>query len=63
MARLGEYDLASKEDCIDGVCADPIIRIDIEGIIVHPDYDGKNQDIAVLRLEKDAPYTGNKFFV
>lgn len=58
VARLGEYDLSKVEDCVDGVCADKIVRIDVEKIIVHPGYDGKSHDIAVLKLSEDAPYTG-----
>uniref|UniRef100_A0A2H1W881 SFRICE_013123 n=1 Tax=Spodoptera frugiperda TaxID=7108 RepID=A0A2H1W881_SPOFR len=57
VARLGEYDLSKVEDCVDGVCADKIVRIDVEKIIVHPGYDGKSHDIAVLKLAEDAPYT------
>ncbi|XP_075985841.1 uncharacterized protein LOC142982971 [Anticarsia gemmatalis] len=57
VARLGEYDLYSKVDCVQGVCADPVVKIEVEEIIVHPEYDGKEHDIAILRLAKDAPYT------
>ncbi|XP_047036615.1 CLIP domain-containing serine protease B9-like [Helicoverpa zea] len=57
VARLGEYDLYSKEDCVRGVCADPIVRIDVADIIVHPGYSNKEHDIAILRLAEDAPYT------
>ncbi|KAJ8708808.1 hypothetical protein PYW08_010190 [Mythimna loreyi] len=59
VARLGEYDLYSKEDCVRGVCADPTVRINVADIIVHPEYDRLNKlhDIAILRLEEDAPYT------
>ncbi|XP_026735888.1 CLIP domain-containing serine protease B15-like [Trichoplusia ni] len=58
VARLGEYDLSSPEDCVADVCDDPVVRIDVDDIVVHPDYDGKDHDIAVLRLAEDAPYTG-----
>ncbi|CAH0598200.1 unnamed protein product [Chrysodeixis includens] len=57
VARLGEYDINSKVDCVRGVCADPVVRIDIEDITVHPGYDGKEHDIAILRLKEEAPYT------
>nr|XP_021182950.2 phenoloxidase-activating enzyme [Helicoverpa armigera] len=57
VARLGEYDLTSQEDCVNGVCADPIVRLEVEDAIVHPGYDGKNHDLAVLKLAEDAPYT------
>lgn len=58
VARLGEYDLYAKEDCVRGVCADPVVRINVADIIVHPGYGEKTHDIAILRLEEDAPYTG-----
>lgn len=58
MARLGEYDLYSQVDCLEGVCTDAIVKIDIEEITVHPGYDGREHDVAILRLAKDAPYTG-----
>lgn len=58
IARLGEYDVNSKEDCVQGVCADPIVRIKVAEIIVHPNYSNREHDIAILRLEEEAPYTG-----
>ncbi|CAD0205744.1 unnamed protein product [Chrysodeixis includens] len=57
VARLGEYDLSKAGECVAGVCADPVVRIDVAETVVHPDYDGKDHDIAVLRLAEDAPYT------
>lgn len=57
IARLGEYDVNSKEDCVQGVCADPIVRIKVAEIIVHPNYSNREHDIAILRLEEEAPYT------
>lgn len=56
--RLGEYDTASKIDCSEGVCSDKVVRINVTEIFAHPDYVDKQNDIAVLKLEKDAPYTG-----
>ncbi|KAG6464793.1 melanization protease 1 [Manduca sexta] len=55
--RLGEYDLESNPDCVRDICTDPVVRIEVDDIFVHPDYDGKEHDIAVLRLKEDAPYT------
>lgn len=55
--RLGEYDTASKIDCSEGVCSDKVVRINVTEIFAHPDYVDKQNDIAVLKLEKDAPYT------
>lgn len=64
--RLGEYNIVSEPDCVKDVdyiatCADPIMRVGIEEIIVHPEYDpsSNNQfhDIALLRLNKDIEFT------
>ncbi|GBP52153.1 Phenoloxidase-activating enzyme [Eumeta japonica] len=67
--RLGEYDtdnsLATK-DCVPveggGVdCADPPLVIPIELTIPHPDYspsdEARKNDIALIRLQRLAPYT------
>lgn len=57
VARLGEYDLTTDIDCSDGVCTDPLVRIQVAKTIPHPNYDGLSNDIAVLRLGEEAPYT------
>ncbi|CAB3225809.1 unnamed protein product [Arctia plantaginis] len=57
VARLGEYDLLSDKDCVQGVCTDPLVKIDVENVYVHPEYDGREHDIAIVRLAEDAPYT------
>ncbi|XP_075986136.1 serine protease 7-like [Anticarsia gemmatalis] len=57
VARLGEYDLTSDIDCVDGVCGDPIIRLEVIDTIVHPDYDNSDHDIAILKLEADVAFT------
>lgn len=66
--RLGEHDLASKEDCVGGVqpgleyCSDPPLDIEIEEKIVHEDYNPEDinthGDIALLRLKQEVAYTG-----
>lgn len=61
VARFGEYDIYSTKDCVRGVCADPIVRIKVAAIMMHPGYVDKTHDIAILRLEEDAPYTGMYF--
>ncbi|CAB3225811.1 unnamed protein product [Arctia plantaginis] len=57
VARLGEYDLAQSVDCVNGICSSNVIQLQVIEQIVHPDYDGRANDIAVLRLEAEAPYT------
>ncbi|KAF2898237.1 hypothetical protein ILUMI_07939, partial [Ignelater luminosus] len=60
--RLGEWRISTAEDCDEGVsvnCADPVVEINIEKKIVHPEYrrvEGKN-DIALLRLEKNIQFS------
>lgn len=59
--RLGEFDLTTKVDCDDGVCADEPLDVAVEAVVVHPDYtaSSRNQanDIALIRLAYDVPYT------
>lgn len=54
--RLGEYDISTDIDCVNGVCNKPVIEIDIEEAIVHPQYDAQSihryHDIALLRLSQ-----------
>ena len=49
------------EDCTEGTTIIPI-----EKIIAHPNYDPastlRRHDIAILRLESNAPYTGKKLW-
>ncbi|CAH0403400.1 unnamed protein product [Chilo suppressalis] len=54
-ARLGEYDLSKEVDCVDGVCADLPVKLEVVQVTTHEDY--KNHDIAILTLSDDAPYT------
>jgi hypothetical protein len=64
--RLGEYDVRTELDCeniyIGGNGQDCVnsTSIPIEQIIVHPEYDPQTRrnDIALIRLEKLAQYTG-----
>ncbi|XP_059050732.1 phenoloxidase-activating enzyme-like [Achroia grisella] len=63
--RLGEYDTSNNgRDCVlvapgEEDCADPIVTIPIEDTIPHPEYDAitRKNDIALIRLEQNAPYT------
>lgn len=69
--RLGEYDVSfSGADCVQveggGTdCTDPVITIPIERTIPHQNYNPasklRRNDIALLRLAKMAPYTGEGF--
>lgn len=58
VARLGEYDLNTEPDCVQGVCADAVVRINVVEVHIPEGFDGSEEDIAVLELEHDAPYTG-----
>ncbi|XP_059044939.1 CLIP domain-containing serine protease HP8-like [Achroia grisella] len=55
-ARLGEYDVSSDLDCLQGICSETV-DIEISDVFIHPGYDSHRHDIAVLRLAKEAPYT------
>ncbi|XP_071450627.1 CLIP domain-containing serine protease B4-like [Hetaerina americana] len=63
--RLGEHDIDTDPDCktyADGnVCGDPVQDFNIEEVIAHPQYQSesrdKHHDIALLRLDRDAPIT------
>lgn len=64
---MGEYDKSTGIDCVDisggQDCNEEAVTIGIEEIKPHPDYQpskgNEQNDIAVIRLENDAPYTGN----
>ncbi|XP_058812861.1 CLIP domain-containing serine protease B8-like [Topomyia yanbarensis] len=60
--RLGENNLETEVDCDkDGDCADRPVNLEVEQIIPHPDYVStswdKYNDVALLKLAKEAPYT------
>ncbi|XP_064292878.1 phenoloxidase-activating enzyme 1-like [Plodia interpunctella] len=61
LPRLGEYNMSSDPDCEGNICADPPVRMVIQKIFVHPGF-RKNRklsgnDLAILMLEAEAPYT------
>ncbi|XP_053620241.1 CLIP domain-containing serine protease B4-like [Plodia interpunctella] len=61
LPRLGEYNMSSDPDCDGNICADPPVRMVIQKIFVHPGF-RKNRklsgnDLAILMLEAEAPYT------
>lgn len=55
--RLGDWNLTSNPDCSD---CQPVQIVKIAETIPHPYYSvfSKNNDIALLRLEKDIEYNG-----
>ncbi|XP_055591289.1 CLIP domain-containing serine protease B4-like [Uranotaenia lowii] len=57
--RLGEWNILSEIDCVDGLCADPPVEIRVAGHIVHPDYtsDDYHNDIALIKLERPVQFT------
>jgi len=62
--RLGEYDTGTELDCVDPDgqnCADPPLDLQLDRIIIHPDRErnpnSKENDIALVILEKEPPYT------
>lgn len=60
--RLGEYDLTNDvADCVDDVCADAPVDMDIERITVHEDYNPnvKSQwnDIALIRFSREVSFS------
>uniref|UniRef100_A0A1B6KI46 limulus clotting factor C n=1 Tax=Graphocephala atropunctata TaxID=36148 RepID=A0A1B6KI46_9HEMI len=50
--RLGEHNVTSDPDCVDGVCAPPVQDIVVDEYLCHEDYDTKSyqNDICLLRL-------------
>lgn len=68
LVRLGEHDEDSEIDCsvIYGrkVCADPVLDVDVEEVVEHPDFEkdakkpmGLWNDIALIRLRRGVAFT------
>lgn len=67
--RLGEYNIETKQDCMPSKtatgliqkCADPVVELGVEKIIIHPQYNDtlrdKHHDVALLRLNKIVSYS------
>ncbi|KAF2902218.1 hypothetical protein ILUMI_03968 [Ignelater luminosus] len=61
--RLGEWNTKSDSDCeelFDQIeCADKVVRINIEETIAHPYFSRRtyNNDIGLIKLERDVAYT------
>lgn len=59
--RLGEWDLSQAQDCDEDYCSDGVVDIRVSERIGHESYDSTTRnhehDIAMLRLESDAPFT------
>lgn len=57
---LGEWNISSEANCVDGNCSIPQIY-DIEEKIIHEKYDSESKhqlhDIALLRLNETVTYT------
>lgn len=63
--RLGEWNMSTTMDCgvdVDNIhiCSDDVIDIPVVNQIIHPYYSKKNgnNDIALLRLQRDVKYNG-----
>ncbi|XP_053671065.1 uncharacterized protein LOC128721346 [Anopheles nili] len=61
--RFGEWDLESAIDCIltpegnDVLCADPSYDVLVSRVILHEAYDGRRNDLALLRLSRPVEIT------
>ncbi|XP_055324479.1 CLIP domain-containing serine protease B8 isoform X2 [Sitodiplosis mosellana] len=67
--RLGEYNIETEQDCMPSrtatgqvlKCADPVVEVGVEKIIVHPQYNDtsrdKHHDLALLRLDTNVSYS------
>ncbi|XP_055590878.1 CLIP domain-containing serine protease B4-like [Uranotaenia lowii] len=60
--RLGEWDILSDKDCVDGLCSDDPIDVRIAGHIIHPEYIYEHNvavhnDIALIKLERPIEFT------
>ncbi|KAF5306619.1 hypothetical protein FQA39_LY08808 [Lamprigera yunnana] len=62
-ARLGEYNIKNETDCVVDyeflTCADKVVDIDLEDIILHPDYNEEfnNNNIAIIRVANKIDFT------
>ena len=67
--RLGEYDTRTDPDCVEQSgqrkCGTPVqdFRVSPSDIIVHPRYNVTDNDIALIKLNRDATFTGKFDFV
>uniref|UniRef100_A0AAG5CTF4 CLIP domain-containing serine protease n=1 Tax=Anopheles atroparvus TaxID=41427 RepID=A0AAG5CTF4_ANOAO len=59
--RLGEWDLSTGQDCLEGECAVAPIDLDIEKVVSHSGYDSQDKsnvnDIALIRFTRDVSYS------
>lgn len=65
---MGDWDLSSDPDCVTLVaneeCADPVLKVVVTKAIPHPSYRNVlNNDIGLLRLEKEVEFTGKRKLV
>ncbi|XP_065089948.1 CLIP domain-containing serine protease B4-like isoform X2 [Ochlerotatus camptorhynchus] len=59
MVRLGEWDIASENDCVDGHCSDKPIDYDVDTFLQHEDYTSNptHNDIALVKLARQVKFT------
>lgn len=61
--RLGEWKISTDTDCVYNIaistCSDPVVDVNIDQQTPHPYFSSSNgnNDIGILRLEKDVAYT------
>uniref|UniRef100_A0A8D8EX21 CLIP domain-containing serine protease n=1 Tax=Culex pipiens TaxID=7175 RepID=A0A8D8EX21_CULPI len=62
--RLGEYDLSSDPDCVDGWCAAKVKEYPIEKLIPNNNFNGfdANYDIALIRLARKVVLVDGEVF-
>jgi hypothetical protein len=62
---MGEHNAKSDNDCEVDICSDPLQMFEPKRIIVHKDYDkpDRQNDLALIQLNKDAKFTGNLFLL
>lgn len=59
MVRLGEWDIVSQNDCVDGHCSDKPIDYDVDTFVQHEDYTSQptHNDIALVKLARQVKFT------
>ena len=58
---VGEWNLSTDPDCVQGVCAERVMRTTVDKAHIHPHYNGEFRlanDIALLRLRRRIAFNG-----